>query len=366
MFGDRLKGTIIGMCIAFVPVINLFVCAVLSFMRRKILQGVLFLVLTVAVIIGFFKLGNADAKKALAIAAWERGYHRDIDEANLDGNFLYDGELFQKTMLEILEKTNDRMLRQGTRWKGVFKKDAGRRITFSEDTYEIFPVTCQHIREFYWKMVTQQTGDDKVRTIPFGKTKAEEYYITEQLNIFFKAYIGNFYKRGEDISAGIIGIGVLIGFIASIALGRKMYDKPENIAATGVYTRTNSSFTYSWTNSSGEESVTTTNTIREDRVTPTVNVNTADENTLAGLPGINQVLAKGIIAERARNGYFTDVFDLQARMEFREGMINDLVLVTSFLVDRQPTDNTPPPAPDADQQKKENNNNSGKGRRIEF
>jgi len=95
---------------------------------------------------------------------------------------------------------------------------------------------------------------------------------------------------------------------------------------------------------------------------PAINVNTAGENELAMLPGINGILAKGILAERRRNGYFTDVFDLGTRMQLQEEVVSNLLLITSFEVDRL-SDQLPGDDPNPGEGGTER---TGKGRIIEF
>ena len=51
-------------------------------------------------------------------------------------------------------------------------------------------------------------------------------------------------------------------------------------------------------------------TVPEETVSFPVNINTADSDTLAALPGIGQVLAKRIVAYRQQNGSFRAVEEI--------------------------------------------------------
>lgn len=51
-------------------------------------------------------------------------------------------------------------------------------------------------------------------------------------------------------------------------------------------------------------------TVPEETVSFPVNINTADAETLAALPGIGQVLAKRILAYRQQNGFFRVVEEI--------------------------------------------------------
>lgn len=51
-------------------------------------------------------------------------------------------------------------------------------------------------------------------------------------------------------------------------------------------------------------------TVPEETVSFPVNINTADADTLAALPGIGQVLAKRILAYRQQNGFFRVVEEI--------------------------------------------------------
>lgn len=53
-----------------------------------------------------------------------------------------------------------------------------------------------------------------------------------------------------------------------------------------------------------------TQTVPEETVSFPVNINTADADTLAALPGIGQVLAKRILAYRQQNGSFRVVEEI--------------------------------------------------------
>lgn len=53
-----------------------------------------------------------------------------------------------------------------------------------------------------------------------------------------------------------------------------------------------------------------TQTVPEETVSFPVNINTADAETLAALPGIGQVLAKRIVAYRQQNGSFRAIEEI--------------------------------------------------------
>lgn len=53
-----------------------------------------------------------------------------------------------------------------------------------------------------------------------------------------------------------------------------------------------------------------TQTVPEETVSFPVNINTADAETLAALPGIGQVLAKRILAYRQQNGSFRAIEEI--------------------------------------------------------
>ena len=55
---------------------------------------------------------------------------------------------------------------------------------------------------------------------------------------------------------------------------------------------------------------TPTQTVPEETVSFPVNINTADAETLAALPGIGQVLAKRILAYRQQNGSFRAIEEI--------------------------------------------------------
>ena len=53
-----------------------------------------------------------------------------------------------------------------------------------------------------------------------------------------------------------------------------------------------------------------TQTASDETVSFPVNINTADADTLAALPGIGQVLAKRILAYRQQNGFFRAIEEI--------------------------------------------------------
>lgn len=73
-----------------------------------------------------------------------------------------------------------------------------------------------------------------------------------------------------------------------------------------------------------------TQTVPEETVSFPVNINTADVDTLAALPGIGQVLAKRILAYRQQNGSFRaveEIMKVEGIGEKKAEAILDLITV---------------------------------------
>ena len=73
-----------------------------------------------------------------------------------------------------------------------------------------------------------------------------------------------------------------------------------------------------------------TQTVPEETVSFPVNINTADADTLAALPGIGQVLAKRILAYRQQNGSFRvveEITNVEGIGEKKAEAILDLITV---------------------------------------
>ena len=71
-------------------------------------------------------------------------------------------------------------------------------------------------------------------------------------------------------------------------------------------------------------------TVPEETISFPVNINTADAETLAALPGIGQVLAKRILAYRQQNGFFRaaeEITNVEGIGEKKAEAILDLITV---------------------------------------
>jgi len=154
----------------------------------------------------------------------------------------------------------------------------------------------------------------------------------------------------KNIGDMLFGVGYLGCLVMSIILGLRAFVTAEDLAAAG---KRNTAPAF----------------IPDETIVPDVNINTAGENELTRLPGINLILAKAIVGERNRNGYFSDVYDLEQRMGFTPEQMSNLILIASFGVAERnhPPERTPGRRAEPDKKDdKGKDSGTGKGRVIEF
>ncbi|WP_212005900.1 helix-hairpin-helix domain-containing protein [Chitinophaga sp. HK235] len=354
MFRSRVGGIILGILIGFIPLINTCVCVVLSFVQRRSRLGIFFLLLAGIIINSIIITRNIDIQKGLINELWEPAFYRNLESANLQYESRIDRN-FEQSMFSVLDKTTQELMQQHEELKKLFKIGRSGEIAIDNDVYHVFKTACRSIFYSYWDKVESETGERSergARNVSFGKTKEEQEYIREQLNVFFREYVDYKLKFKEGFNNMLIGLGFLFSLVGSIALGRHMFDTAEDPVTTIDQVSYNTSAVLP-------------DVIPGASLALDINVNTADERELTRLPGINQVLAKGIISERRRNGYFADIFDMEQRMGFTEEMIASLMFATSFEV-------TGAPERREEQDKKDKKDDKGKdrgtgrGRVIEF
>lgn len=109
-------------------------------------------------------------------------------------------------------------------------------------------------------------------------------------------------KKAFDWSITIIGIICLV-FFAGVLTGRNTATVPMKVP---------------------EKTETTTSTAQTE-FTNLININTADEDLLATLPGIGDVLAKRIVAYREENGPFISISHLRAVEGIGAGKIEAII-----------------------------------------
>lgn len=148
----------------------------------------------------------------------------------------------------------------------------------------------------------------------------------------------------ENLGTALFSLCYLTSLVSSVVLGWRTFVTKEDLAPSNARTAGNNR----------------RDALPVANILPDVNVNTAGESELTRLPGINLILAKAIIGERRRNGYFADAFDLERRMGFTPEQMGDLMLTTSFEV----------AGTDLQQKKSDGTDRkesgTGKGRIIEF
>lgn len=367
MFGKRLGGFLLGLLLGLIPLLNALICVVMSFVQKRKRLGIFFVALGMVSVVSLIMMEEVDKEKKALNVLWEPAFYHKLESADLKSESLFDGYRFEHDMFNVLDTATRELMQQHSELKDLFKTGTSGQLSIDNDVYAFFKSACRHINMSYWDRVKKETGnrgEKGARRVPFGETKEEQEYIRTQMSVFFKAYIDYKLKGRETAYNVLFGLGFLGSLIGSIALGWRAFAGEENRVTTN-HVR------FSWIAQPGDVPVTNVPVlIPDDNLMPDVNVNTADERELARLPGINQILAKGIISERRRNGYFFDIFDMGERMGFTEELVGSLMLITSFEVNG--VNNRPVRTPEKreEQDKKDDDKGkdmgTGKGRVIEF
>ncbi|MBC9931984.1 ComEA family DNA-binding protein [Chitinophaga qingshengii] len=360
MFRNRLTGAIIGILFGFFPLINTLACVTMSFVQKRFRTGIFFLLLGGMVVWSMFRLNKIDEQRQILTAEWGPTFTRHFDSTAFSPQTLYDYKAFEQTMSGILKKTSRDLIQEHNELEHFFELDTAGELKLEYRTNGYLILAARRIHSFYWARVKEQTGEENeaaASKVPFGKSEEEKAYIAERLNIFIQSYEKYRFNFPEGGCTVLVVLGLLASFVGCVSLGRRMFD---NVAVAPPVAAAEPEVTYS----------SSTPVIPHDRVAGYTNVNMAEENELTRIPGINLILAKAIVGERRRNGYFEDVYDLERRMGFSQDVTARLMFTTSFEVNNTNNNAAPerreePPGRE-DPPNKRKDDSTGGGRRVEF
>ncbi|NML41017.1 helix-hairpin-helix domain-containing protein [Chitinophaga sp. G-6-1-13] len=358
MFGKRLGGLLLGFVLGVIPLLNALICVVMSFVQKRRRLGILFIVLGGATIGSLIGISNVDKQRKLLNEQWEPAFYRRLESTNMPPDVMSDRDKFASEVRSVLDTVTKELIQQHSEVKDLFKTGRDGKISIDNDVWYFYEGAYRNIYVFYRNRVEKETEGRRgrnIRNIPFGETQEEREYTRKQMGAYFKEAIDDKLKAREMAFNALFALGFICSLIGSIALGWHAFapaeDQPVRINPPRFDLGYNSIM------------------IPYDNVIPDVNINTAGENELSGLPGVNLILAKAIIAERTRNGYFIDVFDLEQRMGFSQEQTGNLMLNTSFEVNMAGNQQQRAPERREAPEKKDDKGKdmgTGKGRRIEF
>lgn len=372
MHWRRLAGTILGILVGFFPFFNTLVCAVLSFIQKKPLRGIFFLLLLGILVPSARHLATADAQRKILATEWLPAFERSLESTVFSRETLYHYTAFEQKMLEVVKKTIVDLVPGNPELDPFFEFNAKTGEPYlGNQSYGYLTLASRRIHTFYMSRVNEkigEAGEVAARKMPFGKTPEEKEYIAQRMDIFIKSYADYRLGWGEGACYALMAIVFFFSFPGCILMMRRMFD---NVAAAPLTSVASVASVAPVTSFSSVPL-----TIPHNSIADTVNINTANEREMTSLPGINQILAKAIVGERRRNGHFLDVFDLEERMGFSEDVTARLMFTTSFDVNtannnvaperwEEPPGREEPPKRE-DPPNKRKDNGTGGGRRVEF
>lgn len=329
MFFRRLTGTLICIVIGIIPVINNLFATYIAFSRRVGKSRFYFLASAIAVIICLTIAQNIDEEGTAVKRLYGAEVQRQLADFKLRRWTNPVNYNFADSLFEVLNKAAAQIIvQEPERDKLLHNAKAGH---FDNPTLHAIFKMRSDIWSFF--PVGEQTEDGTPIRQKFQPTLSadERAVIAADTELVITAYLGNEVFFRMLFFKIILSIGFVVGFAGSLK-GRNMFTRNVQPPA-------------------------------DRNPTFEVDFNLADERRLTSIRGINQIMANAIVTERRKNGYFTDLVDLAARMNFPQELTESLFLTAVFSQDHNRRNED---AKSAEEPKEDKFLDNGKGRVIDF
>jgi hypothetical protein len=327
MFIQRLGGLLIGFFVGMLPFINTLAASFFAFNKKRRRIAVFYLVTAVISFGSIVAFNHYENKEKAADQTFMQTFQANLQEVTVKSDVLIDTLEMETILKQVLTNTAHQLIRKDARLEDIFRSARDNKLSASQEAaFHKFSVAAQ--RDYASKTATQ-TGKDRFNL--FFDRSALDGPLGQDARDFLKDYLYNEKSLLYILSVCLVAITFFTGWVGSIRQGWDLFIKsPDHTSSNRD--RNNDplyrAFEAISTATSGPlPQQVEVNEIRDNPpprreaeqqdsgAAGTIKVNTAGEEELMQLRGVNRILAKTIIAERNIGGYFTGIADLQKRID---------------------------------------------------
>lgn len=316
----RLWGVLLGVVVGIIPFVNAISATIFAYRLKQKRWTTIYGAITV-VTVGVIVLMNVYAQKEKPVkAAFPEAFRKNLQTVAVKRDLLIDSVEIETRLLQVLRNTADQLVQEDEKNKPLLENAQQGRL--SEKPKVAFHQLSQYLFEHYLN-----------KDLTFDREKlAADQQATKHINNFTEEYLTAEHGVMYAIAGGLAIIGYVIACVGCISNGANLFLTPgeetTNARRTVNDETVNRSFNRQPPSEPRREEP---GTLPQRTAQPlpqqpvpsvVVNVNTAGEDELMQLRGINRILAKTIISERNTGGNFTDIQDLKRRMELSAEQVN--------------------------------------------
>lgn len=294
----RVSGTVIGVVLGILPLVNLLAGAILSFVRRKRTLG--FVMLAGAAITVFSVYMNVRRRNAelAQVASFITGTATRVQQLPLT-TYKEDTLQLEQAMKQAMQEAAKEYYAQtGSMSREITAAYNG---SFSTEGNKLF-------RRYVTEVI-------KLNNQPTNNTRPQQ--IKESTEFFIERYRSANNLGSYPFFVALPMLLYFLGLITCIYLYRSLFTQRSHIAADNSTAESYQRDLNGGTGSpSGNSDSFSSNTFKSNNAysgTP-VHINQATEQELSALPGISSIQAKLIVKERADNGPFYSMDDFSSRV----------------------------------------------------
>lgn len=321
----RVWGILLGIVVGVIPLINTVAASIFAY-RLKKKKWMRIYVITSCVTLLLMVLANVYANKEKPIkAAFPATFQKNLQAVAVKRDALIDSVEMETILKQVLTNTANQLIQDDKKRESLLQH--ARNGSLSEKPKAAFHKLSQYFYEDYLNKVKAGTGKDK-NDLTFDTAKLwEDQQTAGNIANFVSVYLESEHEVSSLLIGGLALVSLVIGCVGCISNSANLFVRSGVEAADTFRT------------GAGEGAVTGSfnrqppPATRRDEPVPAqsqrtppplpqastsagmVNVNAAEENELMQLRGINRILAKTIISERSVGGNFTDIDDLEKRLE---------------------------------------------------
>lgn len=328
MFIQRLGGLLIGFFVGMLPFINTLAASFFAFNKKRRRIAVFYLVTAVISFGSIVAFNHYENKEKAADQTFMQTFQANLLEVTVKSDVLIDTLEMETILKQVLTNTADQLIRKDARLEDIFQNARNGQLSGSpEAAFHKFSVAVQ---QDYASKAAALKGKGRYN-LSFDRS-ALDGALGQQARDFLKDYLYNGKSVLYVLSVCLVVITFFTGWVGSIRQGWDLFINSSSSISGNNRVKDNDplyrAFEAISTATSGplpqqvEVNETQDNlpprreAEQEDRgAAGKINVNTAGEDELMQLRGVNRILAKNIIAERNTGGYFTGIADLQKRID---------------------------------------------------
>ncbi|MBC9911689.1 ComEA family DNA-binding protein [Chitinophaga varians] len=343
----RLWGILLGIVVGIIPLVNTFGATIFSYKLKKkqwtTIYGVIAgITLVLAVVINIYGRKEKPIK-----AAFPEAFRKNLQMVSVKRDMLIDSVGMETALQQVLRNTAHQLVQEDEKNKPLLENAQQGKL--SAKPQAAFHQLSQYLYRDYLDKVKAGTENDKYDLTFDTEKLAADQQATRHINNFTEEYLTAEHGAMYAAMSGLVLIGYVIACVGCISSGANLFLTPgeeaTNVRRAGVDDETVSrSFNRQPApepEPEREEPIVSPPAFQPPPLPPrtpprtppplpqqepissvVVKVNTAEEEELMQLRGINRILAKTIISERNTNGNFTDINDLKRRMELSSEQVD--------------------------------------------